>query len=214
MSFNEKIYIEVYDKRGFIGGLFWNNNYFPDYYAFSFISMITWIQTMLYNMNKNLYSKATIVPKEIYAIRLLERMSIRGDKKTKVPDRTKSTDEILERYKSIYYLDNPRDENQKIILDKTESDEICKLCQEQVIINLDTHTIFMQGFLLSLDVKDLCKMRGTSFKDIIVFMDKLNEYPLWITQFDFNVMDEVLKIVKSNRNGFKRAISKDVVLIK
>lgn len=214
MSFNESIYIEVYDKKGFLGGLYWKENNFPDYHALSFTSMISWIKVMLYNMNKNLYSKAGSVPREIYAVRLLERMNIEGDRKTKVPSRTESTDEILERYRSIYFLDNPRDENQKIILDKKESDGIRKLCNEKVTINLDNHNIHMQGFLLCLAVEDLCEMMKAGTRDIISFINRLNEYPSWITQFDFNLMDEVLEIVRNNRKGFKRTMSGDAVLIK
>lgn len=212
MDYNNNIYIEVCDKSGFLGAILIETETKNPYFASTYIHALDWIESMLYNMNKELISKMDDIPREIFALRLLETISLFCDMQASVPKRTNSTVIIIEKYRG-YYFNNPVNHMQTISLDRDEAEMLANKAVCMAYVNLSIKTVEMRNFLARWDIESYSKNRLIDLEDMPKFVAALTKLPTWITNFTFNQIDDLRDTVGKNRHGFRSMLKNDSVVV-
>lgn len=209
------IYFELFDEIGYLGSIRrCNMDSLKTNEADLYLAAVFWIKSMLLNANKFLFANKDKLPREVYALKLLDRMDMKGSNQTYVPKRTQKTYDIIEPYRIKFDLDALEDTRFDIILDKKEADTEKFTCKQRVYIHLDTKFAVMEGFFQTVDFTDYCKLTGYDTKKVVEFYNNLPKMPAMISRPDFNNLEDVYTMVTQNYQGFKGVLDETIIIIK
>ena len=206
---NPKIYFSILDEKGFLGALsVICDNTLDPYRGELFDEAMFVVKKMLYHYNKEIITQKDSLPRLIYALRILERRGINPSKGVLVPEKTKATEKELLSYKGRYELSQSCIYSQKITLDHEEAQKWAIDHTLKVFIDLKQNQVKFHRFSRWFDVNEYCKHFEKSEEDFWEFMNEATYYPAsWkeftLSEFGFNYIDEVEKLAKDNKNGFK-----------
>lgn len=219
-EYSPNIYYEIFDNNGFLGALVDAcDGEFKPYTGEIYDDATFFLKRMLYQYNKEIASKKDSIPREIYALRILERRGLNPDKGLLVPVKSALTAKMVSRYKDDYELSQSFDHSYKLTLDQIESRRFAKDCELKVLINFDESLIVFDKFTRFFDMADYCTTMEVGPLDYKDTLNKLEYYPnidedYTLTKFTFNHMDDVTDIVKNNTKGFRDTRSDRIIAIK
>lgn len=214
--YDGSIYFEITDHKGYVGSLMWfdTNDYTP-YCGNRYETAMMWVDSMLYNYNRNLLADADLMPRDIFCLRLIECIDWYGRMAATVPVKSFETEQIVSSYShSLYEFDHIVDKKLKLTIFKSESDKMKAETDLHVFINFVTKNIRMQNFCKRVKTEVYSKIKETEITDLSVYKAELTEYPTWITNLSFNAIEEAAKLVEDNEKGFKSLVQADFILVK
>lgn len=214
-EYDTSMYFEFFDEKGFIGAVAKKNADLISYHnGLAFLDALLFVKNILNNANVNLFSKKDKIPREIYALRLLEGLPVEGDEFSNVPIRTVTTAFLLEPFEEEYNIDNIIDERFVLTLDYDEARNMDREHKLRVYINLETKSMMLDDFLTAVDEGTYCKIKLYNPLKIKKFKETLATKPVYLTDFNFNLLDDVASFIEKNVCGFKSIVGASIYLAK
>lgn len=199
------IYFEVSDKDGFMGGLLAKGaETTRPYCSETYLVGLLIAETILKNANLHLFGVKEHIPREVFALRLLERQSLKGNVKVCVPDKTAKTKEMLKKFKKDYNMDGFTVEDRfHLTLDKDEARELYNSCELSIFIDLSKGIVIYYNFLASFKLETYCKLKEYDPANVHNLWKTLKSTPKGILNTHFNDLEDMYIEISENAFGFK-----------
>ena len=206
-KYDGKLHIEIWDDKGFLACIIKQKiGYFEPYHGEIYKDVLDWVTKALLNYNKNLISVKDNIPREIFALRFVEQLCVQGDSRFLTPSKSPMTKKALKPYREHYYLKNKENPWAWVSFDKEETERIMGgKIPLRVYVNISTKTVLLNNFITELDEYTYSCIFNVDKEEIGHIRMGLVPCPIILTQFDFNMMDEVREILETNKNGFMSA---------
>lgn len=208
---------KITDEDGFLGALFVKdtesiNPYCSEAYR---IALLT-IQGIIDNANMHLFGVKGDIPREVFALRLLERQSVKGSVKICIPYKTIQTEFILDGFRKDYNFDGfTVDDRFCLTLDEDEAKEREHLYDLRVSIDLSKKVAILEEFISSFKLENYCKVREYDASKVHALWKELNSIPPGILRVRFNNLDDMYTEISKNAFGFKGSTAfPTIVLLK
>lgn len=223
--YRDSVYLSIYDEEGFLAGVLRRQvDPYSEYTGHVYRQSIRWIKNIIFNMNKTLLCKKDSVPKEIFALRLVEETGIDGAGLKLVPTRTYKTNQLLEKFKDDYYISTYQNRHFEVTLDSREADEERRRCDLSICLNISTNVVILSNYfdiltsiqycdILSYPVGGIVKHRS-SRPDFPNEADDPNEDYHMLNCISFNMLDEIYEIAEKNKEGFRGKLINSFVVLK
>lgn len=216
-NYNDSVYMTLYDEEGFLAGVSKKQSVdYTSYFAYVYQQSIRWVKNTIFNLNRELLSKKHKVPREIFALRLVEEMGIAGNRSQLVPVRTQNTARVLDKFAGKYFFENHTNKDFEVTLLDFEANEKRSSCSMTISLNINTKKAYLDGYIDTLNISNYCDLVHCTRNEAIKLRAGLSDFPEdnLITYIPFNMLDDIYELVERNKLGFKGEDDESLILLK
>lgn len=131
--------------------------------------ILTDIKEIVDNYNRNIIGEIGCYPRELLALRTLEKNDIVGHKRFVVPNRSEKTAECIQCFSDRVYLRTSQAEwLGKVVLSVEECEKLSKQVRYKVTIDFSKNRITFENFFKKITLKNYVKKKNTFRKKLDV----------------------------------------------